>query len=76
MWKQIFRVCFKTIKDNDLIWMQYRVLYRILGTKNYCLKLKAMMMPNAVFVNNTQKRYLFVACKDVKKFWSDLKTHL
>ena len=21
MWKQIFRVCFKTIKDNDLIWM-------------------------------------------------------
>ena len=33
MWKQIFRVCFKTIKDNDLIWMQSRVLYRILGTK-------------------------------------------
>ena len=25
MWKQIFQICFKTVKDNDLIWMQYRV---------------------------------------------------
>ena len=27
LWKWIFQVCFKTIKDNDLIWMQYKVLY-------------------------------------------------
>ena len=25
MWKQIFRVCFKTLKDNVLTWMQYKV---------------------------------------------------
>ena len=39
MWKQIFQVCFKTIKDNDLIWMQHKVLYRILGTNDLLFKI-------------------------------------
>ena len=43
MSKQIFQVCFKTIKDNDLIWMQYKELQMI-----YCLNLIDMMMANAV----------------------------
>ena len=28
--KQIYKICFKTIDDNELIWFQYRILYKIL----------------------------------------------
>ena len=39
-WKIIFIACFNTVKNNDLIWMQYRIIYRIIGTKDYLYKLK------------------------------------
>ena len=78
MWKQIFRVCFKTIKDNDLIWMQYRVLYRILGTKELLFKIKSHDDGKCSFCKQYSEMilHLFVQCKDVKNFWSELKTHL
>ena len=77
MWKQIFRVCFKTIKDNDLIWMQYRVLYRILGTKDLRFKIKSHDDGKCSFCKEYSETilHLFVQCKDVRKFWSELKTH-
>ena len=31
-WKRIFYLCFNIILDNRLIWFQYKLLYRILGT--------------------------------------------
>ena len=39
-WKIIFNACFNTVKNNDLICMQYRIIYRIIGTKDYLYKLK------------------------------------
>ena len=38
--KLIYRNCFHTIKDNYLVWLQYKILHRILGTRNYLYKLK------------------------------------
>ena len=71
-------MCFKTIKDNDLIWMQYRVLYRILGTKELLSKIKSHDDGKCSFCKQYSEMilHLFVQCKDVKKFWSELKTHL
>ena len=37
VWTCAYKICFKSILDNDFIWFQYRVLFRILGTK-YRLK--------------------------------------
>ena len=31
-WRRIFYLCFNTILENRLIWFQYKLLYRILGT--------------------------------------------
>ena len=28
-----FQICFKTVQDNAIIWLQYRVVHRILGTQ-------------------------------------------
>ena len=39
-WEIIYKVCHKTIQDNEFIWFQYRVLYKILGTKNYLKKVE------------------------------------
>ena len=40
IWKNIYTVCFFTIKDNTYIWLQYRIIKRILGTKYYLKKTK------------------------------------
>ena len=78
MWKQIFRVCFKTIKDNDLIWMQDRVLYRILGTKELLFKIKSHDDGKCSFCKQYSETilHLFVQCKDVKKILVRTKNSL
>ena len=77
MWKQIFRVCFKAIKDNDLIWIQCRVLYRILGTKELLFKIKSYDDGKCSFCKEYSETilYLFVQRKVVRKFWSELITY-
>ena len=39
-WNIYYKVCFWTIKENSLTWLQYRVLFRILGTRSYLYKIK------------------------------------
>ena len=39
-WKNIHLACFKTILDNQIIWLQYRILRNILGTKALLYKMK------------------------------------
>ena len=34
-WVNIYRVCFRSIKRNDLIWFQFRVIQLILGTRDW-----------------------------------------
>ena len=78
MWKRIFQVCFKTIKDNDLIWMQYKVLYRILGTNDLLFKINRHDDGKCSFCKeyNESILHLFVQCKNVQNFWSELKTNM
>ena len=42
-WKQIYKICFYSVCDNNVIWFQYRILNGILGTKDYLKKLKIDM---------------------------------
>ena len=39
-WNIYYKVYFWTIKENSLIWLQYRLLFRILGTRSYLYKIK------------------------------------
>ena len=58
--------------------MQYRVLYRILGTKELLFKIKSHDDGKCSFCKQYSETilHLFAQCKDVKKFWSELKTYL
>ena len=32
IWNTIYRICFKNVADNNIIWLQYKTLFNILGT--------------------------------------------
>ena len=39
-WKLIYKICFYSVRDNNITWFQYRILNGILGTKSYLKKTK------------------------------------
>ena len=54
-WRHIFQICFKTVKDNDLIWLQLRILYKILGTNDLLLKINKHGSGKCNFLMNNLK---------------------
>ena len=38
-WKNVFRQIFFNVQDNCLIWLQYRLIHRIFGTKDILCKM-------------------------------------
>ena len=77
-WKNIYRICFKTIEDNELIWFQYRLINRISGTSEYLTKIKIKNNANCVFCNEASETisHLFTECDAVKIFWSQLNRNI
>ena len=69
---------FKTVKDNDLIWLQLRVLYKILGTNDLLLKMNKRGSGKCNFCDEQPETivHLFVKCKIVKQFWFILKARI
>ena len=35
IWHTIYKICFKTVCDNSVIWFQYKILFGILATKDF-----------------------------------------
>ena len=64
------------MKNNDLIWIQYRIIYRIIGTKNYLYKLKLSNDCVCSLCSDCNETiiHLFVHCEKAKTFWAKLKT--
>ena len=77
-WKKIYRICFKLIKRNDLIWFQYRILQRILGTKAYLFKINKSQDSYCSFCETSIETltHLFVSCPMVSEFWQNLTLSL
>ena len=48
IWKIIFRMCFKSILDNSVIWFQYKIPFNILPTRDYLFKIN--LSDNNVYV--------------------------
>ena len=77
-WKTIYKICFKSIKRNDFVWFQYRLLHRILGTKSYLLKINKTNSASCSFCETLNETliHLFVSCPFVNEFWTQLKQGL
>ena len=73
MWQKCYLICFKTIKDNYLIWLHYRILNQILGITNLKFKM-GIIQDNVCKVCNENEETLvhFSLCKPTRKFWENL----
>ena len=77
-WEQIYKICFKTMQINDLVWFQYRIIHRIVGTHSYMRKLKISATSSSRFCNVSKETliHLFTSCPAVLEFWNNLKKWL
>ena len=77
-WGKIFSVCFETISDNEIIWFQYRILHKILGTKNMLFKMsitETNLCRNCGLVEETIE-HIFFRCVKVQEFLPKIYTLL
>ena len=74
-WKQVFRICFKTIQDPSTIWLQYRILFRIIGTQELLYLIKTAHSPNCRMCKeyNESILHLFVECRHTRDLWQNFQ---
>ena len=75
-WNLIFRVCFKTLQNNSLIWFPLKILNRILGTNQYLHKIGLSDSPLCSRCNTTSKSILHLLAQynESRNFWILLET--
>ena len=75
-WKSVFKICFKTIQDPLIVWTQYRILFRILGTREQLYLFKISESPNCRLCNNQSETliHMFVECEPVKHLWMNVQS--
>ena len=74
-WKNIYKICFYTIKDNFLIWFQYKVIYRLTGTNLLLYKIKQSDTAACRLCGMEEETFLhlFVSCPKSNEFWKNIK---
>ena len=68
-WKRIFYIYFNAVLDNKLIWFQYKLIYRILGT-NKLLHQSGKSKDNAYRICKSATEsitHLFLSCEVVRQ---------
>ena len=70
-WKINYKLCFNTVKDNYLIWFQYKILRGILGVKYYLKKINITDNPMCSLCNRNEETlpHLFFGCIHTRIFW-------
>ena len=74
VWSSIFSVAYQTANNNLLVCFQLKLLYRILGTKEYLNKINIV---NSSDCNHYHEKetivHMFVECDRVKVFWREIE---
>ena len=75
MWTCAYKICFKSISDNDFIWFQYRVLFRILGTKYRLEKFNISQSDVCSLCTEHPETidHLFCFCTKVTPIWDNIQ---
>ena len=74
-WKKVFAACFKSIQENKYSWFQYRIIFNILGTREYLSKIKLAECDKCYFCKIESERisHIFCECAHVQNFWHNLR---
>ena len=75
IWHTIYSNCFRTIYDNSVIWFQYKILFGILGTKDFLFKMKIVDSNQCRLYGESAEtiQHLFSQCEIVENLWTDIK---
>ena len=76
-WPKIFKICFNTIKDNNLVWLQYRIIHRILGTLSLRKKMGNCDSNICRLCQQSEEsiEHIFVTCTHANKLWEDIRNY-
>ena len=66
-WNKIFKICFEVIKDNNIIWFQYRLIHRILESIENDNKCHFCNVSSETLI------HLFYSCPKVKLLWQQVE---
>ena len=74
-WEHFFTVCFKTVQENELIWFQYRLIHRILGTQRLLYKMGIVQSELCLLCQSDTEtlKHLFYDCSISRQIWNDVK---
>ena len=74
-WKNIHKICFFSIKENSLIWFQYKIIYRLIGVKHYLYKINLSTSPTCGLCHENEETlyHLFVSYEKSSRFWDNIK---
>ena len=74
IWHRIYKNCFFTIKDNYINWLQYKVINRILGTKQYQFKVGITTDQNCSLCNSNPETilHMFCQCPKTIELWRNV----
>jgi exonuclease III len=76
-WSKYFTVCLSAKHSNSLIWFQYKIIFRILGTNAQRHKMKQIESPNCQHCNIPQDLiHMFIDCPLVKPIWRAIEQKL
>ena len=76
VWKTIFNICFKSIRDNSIIWFQYRILFGILPTRYLLKKFNLSESNTCVFCKEHEETifHMFCQCHKVVSIWRNIES--
>ena len=75
IWRGVFYLIFNVEQDNNLIWFQYKLIHRILGTNSQLYKMSIEKSDKCRFCqyNSETFMHLFVKYRHVVELWKDLE---
>ena len=74
-WRRVFYLIFNVEQDNNLIWFQYKLIHRILGTNSQLYKMSIEKSDKCRLCQSDPETFmhLFVKCRHVVELWKDLE---
>ena len=74
-WENTFKACFRSVTDNTVIWLQYKILYNCLSTRDYLYKINLKDNNLCIFSYWSPEAivHLFCECEKVQQLWYNVE---
>ena len=74
-WPIVYKICFRCVQDNNLSWFQYRILFKILGTKDYLKKIKITEADKCGLCKKSEESifHLLSLCDQANLIWDGIR---